>query len=66
MKILKQGSEEKLRQSLIKERRIMIFECPWCECKWEADANAGEVQSSQIDGDYATCPFCKKTVYYDW
>lgn len=65
MKILKQGSEQKLRESRIKKHRIMIFECYWCGCKWEADVDEGEVHSNQIDEDYATCPFCKNTVYYE-
>ncbi len=65
MKILKQGSEKKLKETRIKKHRIMIFECYWCGCKWEADADEGEVQSSQVEGDYATCPFCKNTVYYE-
>lgn len=65
MKILKRGSEEKLKQSLIKKHRIMIFECYWCGCKWEADVDNGEVQSNPINEDYATCPFCKKIVYYE-
>lgn len=65
MKILKQGSKEKLRQALIKKHRIMIFECNQCGCKWEADADKGEVRSSQIDGDFATCPFCRNIVSYE-
>lgn len=64
MKILKQDSEQKLKESRIKNPRIMIFECDWCGCKWEADADKGEVYSSQIDGDYAACPLCKRAVYY--
>ena len=65
MKILRQGSKEKLREALIKKHRIMIFECDWCGCKWEANVDEGEVHPNQIDGDYATCPFCKKIVYYE-
>lgn len=65
MKILKQGSEQKLKESLIKKRRIMLFECYWCGCKWEADVDKGEVHTSQIDRDYAICPFCNKAVYYE-
>ena len=62
MKILRQGSEEKLKKTSIKKPRIMIFECYWCGCKWEADIDKGEVQFNKWIGKYAICPFCKKRV----
>lgn len=65
MKILKQGSEKKLKESRIKKHRIMIFECYWCGCKWEADVDNGEVYTNKYGGYYSICPFCKKAVCHE-
>lgn len=66
MKILKEGSEKKLKQTSIKKKQFLIFNCYWCGCKWES--NMEKNYPCWENGDlaiYSYCPFCKRQVYYD-
>lgn len=63
MKIIKDGSQEKLREYELAHQERWALECERCGCKFEvANGEEGIVYSYQYDEMSIRCPYCKNWI----